>query len=1273
MILRRFLCFGGALVLAVLCLFNTASIAGQYLGPGMVQAPLITQTREKVGVASFWNTTEKFQIRITPEDSWELRNVQIYVGNEPVPATRKGNLIPGKFNVQDEYASDDRDYMLVLDLADDLGFKWGVPYTDLRQQNIAMHVSMVRLDEQSAVIDQGAAWAYTGIGASEDDAIAGELYPEFEGVGKGWWFSYLLTHPMRGHFRDAPVEGLAFQTTTSAGYTDGAGAFDFFPGEYVAFSLGRLFLGTALADRQVTPYDLIEWADAYDIGALNVARLLQSLDGDKDPKQGILLTPSGLDCLETAAQNLHLFDPWVEPLDFRDTPSVDALITETVATCDGLLVEVSAADALSNLTRGTMTRMQKNVSKVPEMATAKAKLELMPVYVPATRANGEGYPEGLEYYDENGNYLYTRTEAKPLVAVYAEEIPGYGTSDVFAAVSRDDGSTWKRTNLSRAADLSSFTLENGTVYYGDVKKPNLVVRDSYALAAWQSKFCRGGRPLYSRDEVLEDGVTPNPYYKDDIFGVGGPQRSHDYTEEGFPEVGEIPYYCLWVARGTVDSATGDISWRKPERLTSGRRDVYQISVTGVKGVGFGVIWQEDPEGVRPGEAAGPGHGWSGATTSHTTDIWYSFIKWSDFATIDENFTPNGDPEHSFDDPEWTTNRPMPLVPFEMPLRLTDNDTCNTDNMKIEVQETLADVRLADGSIAQLPARLPPTDAAGDFIFTPILDPTDPEWDGKHTGTHRYCYLLDQNTNGVPDLCADFYNFVNNQGVTKSACVTEDGRLLDADVGASRPNINYMSKSGGAWVIVAYEETKGAGNGNLDEWDNDPLTTHDDEKDNPDVGKNVIYHSFDFLNPDKVSGGTIANLPTGYLVDGEGNLILDWKGEPQLAYENARRPRMLPQPPTQAGPSNTVMVLLYKQGEEGKGRPSDIFMRRMVNPKDGKNPYAAKNFTAGAQNLSSVTPTEFWTNPSPDPDANGDGTKVVKFRQSSANLGDGSGTNPYEDARAHRGILRGDNLFVAYTYTPNWAASRNANDKFDVYVRRSFNGGKTWTTDPGPISPDGATVLPEEEGEICHTLVWKDYTSVSTEDEANRKDTYEEVVCYQPGEFEPARNMSQLKNNKFSVIEPRLVGTGGGNKPDATGVCTTGYPEDCEDKDVFYLSWGTETNIPRDHGDTLEEEGDYEVIEGDLFYTFSQDRGQTYYRESWEVNPDSEGPNAGETVERWAYLAKGDPNQTEAQLRVNPDGTRFYAVWNEDGIEGSDCRFSRIMSSAFRRNVASPAP
>lgn len=1288
-----------ALVVATLYLFQSPANAAQPGGPGLLQAPIITQTLERVGVANVWNTRTELHVELYSADPWQFKNIHIYVGNDPVPATLKGILIPGQFSYVQEYLYG-QTFELVLDLSDHLGFRWGIPYKDKRLQNMAIHLDITKIGSK---IEEGA-WAYTGMGSSmEEEVVDLALYSDFPGVGTGWSFSYLLTHPMRGHFHDAPVSGLGFVTPSNVGITDQSGGFDYFPEEKVAFFLGSYHLGTTTADHRVSPLDLFE-ADIDDPRVINLARLLQSLDSEYPTRSGIQITPVIIGHFEWAMDYLGLTS-----LNFEDSDEIDEII-QLVASRYPLLI-VSAEDARIHLEEQLNNSMfRKNVSRTPEMLTAKSKLDVMPVLVPATKANGEAVVSkvtggnGVDYYDENGDYLYTRDKVRPLVAVYADQIPETGAMDVFGAVSRDDGHTFKRMNLSRGADRSSFTLANGLPFYGDVKKPNLSIKGNYILAVWQSKFCNGGRPRYSiqvcpdtnGDLVADpcvvcrgtgdnehcdwDDPSDDIYYVDDIWGVGGPQRSHDYTEEGFPEVGELPYYCLWTARGVIDPDTGDIKWRKPERLTSGRRDVWQVMVNGAKGVGFGVVWQEDPEGVRPGEAAGPGHGWSGATTNHKTDIWYSYIKWSDFATIDEDFTPNGDPFHSFDDPEWTSNRPMWEVPFSLPMRISDNDVVNTDNLKVELDPATG---------------LPPM-VGGEYVFTPVNDPDDEEWDGKHAGTHRYGYLIDDNVDGIPDLCAGFYTFENQQEVTKNVCITQDGRLLDGDTGASRPNVMFMpyTKKDGtqsAWVAIVYEETKGVGLGRP-EWDDDPETTHEEEKDAPDLGKNIIYHSFEFGSPVKVSGGDIVNLPeldpvTGDLVyltktndeTGAEELVLDYLERPQLAYENARRPRLLVQPAGQAGSSNTVMVMLYKQGEQGKGRPSDIFMRRVVNPKDGENPYAFKNFVCnfwetadngqgvcidGAQNLSSVTPLEFWYNPNQDDQAKGEGIKVVKYEQYESNLADASSTNPYEDARAHRGILRGDHIFMAYDYTPNWAASRNAHDKYDVFIRRSFDGGATWTTDPSPVRPEGVDA-DFDNSVVCHTRLWKDYTTVISEADSNQKETYEEIVCFGPGEFEPARNMSQMKNNKLSVIEPRLVGPPG-------PIPGSAYPEDVQNTDVFWVTFGTATNVPKPHGNQDDEEEEETAVPADLFYTFTRDRGQTFFQRTWIVNPDSEGNYAGEEVTRTDWLAKGDSEQGEAQIRMTPDGSRFYAVWNQEGIDGSDTWFRRIMSSEFPQNVA-PAP
>ncbi len=57
------------------------------------------------------------------------------------------------------------------------------------------------------------------------------------------------------------------------------------------------------------------------------------------------------------------------------------------------------------------------------------------------------------------------------------------------------------------------------------------------------------------------------------------------------------------------------------------------------------------------------------------------------------------------------------------------------------------------------------------------------------------------------------------------------------------------------------------------------------------------------------------------------LLLDWQDQPQLAYENARRPRFILQGKSAMGASKTPLLVLYKEGQEGQGRPSDIMLRR----------------------------------------------------------------------------------------------------------------------------------------------------------------------------------------------------------------------------------------------------------------------------------------------------------------------------------------------------------
>ena len=1215
--------------------------------PGFHQTPFLTDEDVplQVGVVSMWNTPQEFVLNVQTTDGWLIEKLNLFIHHDldQLPMTKKGALEIKSLPNEQKFESPVDFWDFTFDLQDDLEFNWGKPWIVEHVKYVALYAEVIKVAEDGTLLMKDT-WAYGQQALPGSNTAMAVPYP--------------LYHPSKGHFIDSPVGGLGIISDTTNCKTDESGGFDYFPGERVELFLGHLPLGDALAAHKISPLDIFESADTSDPRVINMARLLQSLDADASPKEGIMITEAVEFCLFEATEALGL-----STVDFSNADQIDDVIQGTISKCVGTvdLASVTAEDAKINLDRSLdSTMFRKDVSKSPDLGSTKAKLNIMPVWFPALKANGEATV--IEYHDEDGNLIRTSETAKPLIITYTNEDPTTGAPDTYAAVSRDDGATWKRANLSRAGDRSSFVLANGNDYYGATKKPVMQVKGNNILVSWSSKFCKGGKPAYAIDP--EDEYTYDDlYWTDDIFGVGGPQRSHDYTEDGFPEVGELPYSCVWSVRGTIvtqgminsggfwaDKLVGDVVWFKPERMTSGRRDALQIFMGGAEGAGMAIAWQEDPAGLRPGKMVGPGHGWSGATTNHKTDIWYSYMTLGDFRKIDMNFVVGGDPEHELD----VVGRPKALVPMSLPVRLSDNDVVNTDNLLVE----LGDDGYPVGS--------------GPDTWTPVSNADALAEDGD--GTHRYGYEIE-------GLCDDFYDFINYAGDPKSVCITADGRLLDGDTGASRVNLflqTYtkpdLTKS--AWAIINYEETKGAGAGAPD---------HDGEGDYGDdylaeQGKNVIYHSFDFQNPELVSAGDIVNLPERdvdgnllYLQEEEGALILDYLDQPQLAYENSRRARFILQGKAAMGDSRTIMNIVYKEGQEGSGRPSDILLRRVVVPVDQKgNPYRFTNIVCnekvvadngltvcvdGTQNMSTVTPTV-------TTDSEGDSEqddpygaiKVTEWIQTTENFDDQTWLNPYEDARAHRGQLRGNLVTMGFSYTPNWAAARNGNDKYDFFIRRSFDGGQTWTTDPA-----GTGV------EHCQLFKTLDTNGGLTRD-ADGNVVKEEVCTFYPaGAFEQARNLSQLPNAKSSVIEPRIVCPPGTIK--VAGVWT-GIAEDKQNKDVCYVAYGTSTN-PKKDPVTGEQEHSVPL---DLFYSFTQDRGETHVEVAWDVNPDSDGNLSGETVFRWDYLAKGEPEQGEVQLRSTPDGSRFYSSWLGEGPDGSNIMFRRIMSPAFPVNVADvPAP
>ena len=164
----------------------------------------------------------------------------------------------------------------------------------------------------------------------------------------------------------------------------------------------------------------------------------------------------------------------------------------------------------------------------------------------------------------------------------------------------------------------------------------------------------------------------------------------------------------------------------------------------------------------------------------------------------------------------------------------------------------------------------------------------------------------------------------------------------------------------------------------------------------------------------------------------------------------------------------------------------------------------------------------------------------------------SDTGPIDNALAHRGLLRGEFLAIAYDHTPDQDAADAYTGTYNLFIRRSTDGGDNW------------------------------------------------------GE---ARNISGLTDASLRVVEPRLVGTPGTTKlPDGSA---TGDASDVQDRNVFFLGWGTETN---------DEVGTPMGIR----LTRTTDQGLNF--------------------ERVQQLSQGTAQASELQLRAPPDGKTLGALW-----------------------------
>jgi hypothetical protein len=223
------------------------------------------------------------------------------------------------------------------------------------------------------------------------------------------------------------------------------------------------------------------------------------------------------------------------------------------------------------------------------------------------------------------------------------------------------------------------------------------------------------------------------------------------------------------------------------------------------------------------------------------------------------------------------------------------------------------------------------------------------------------------------------------------------------------------------------------------------------------------------------------------------------------------------------------------------------------------------------------------------------------------------------AKGHRGFIDGDFVMVMYGYSPNWLATSHGHEPYNLYVRRSFDGGVTWTTTPAALGGDGTSY---DQVHGVGDRVW------------------EETRTLGAGEFEPARNVSQMTSSKETILDPRYSPTNIGTQSDVTRILQD---------DGTYLDAGDLADV-RDPSKfaVVFETGDATVVltggEADPWDLFAS--RATNWGDDW-ASEDVFAQGRGVWEERWDWVEnKDDTRAGESSIAMSPDGQFAWIVWNE---------------------------
>jgi len=664
-------------------------------------------------------------------------------------------------------------------------------------------------------------------------------------------------------------------------------------------------------------------------------------------------------------------------------------------------------------------------------------------------------------------YAYASPENATVFDVKAQK--ERAAKDIWLRYSTDDGVSWSdAANISQtAAKTSKATswaydpqtgLQQASWFYGDSQKPNIFNVGNKIAISWVDAYC----PARDVTAAEQNDSLPDANYR---------QGTVKYNQL---EGRSIPFHCVRIAYST-DVTLG--KWVQ-EQVTFGLRDAKgdvsrSIGYTkdDKKLAPWVLVWQEDPAGLKTGDAEGPGEGASGANVNQGTDIWQAYVnnlgsadRFIDTVSrVTNNFRSYKRKEGEMVTIAGTGRGGLGDDDYIAPTYLaTGKEGASRPNLNLFAVK---------GGVPKVILAYEETKGGSDGVDF-----------GKVIRYHEYSYNLpplsqihvDFNTGGrkgtgkssgqsqdtiTPDITpiSAIFDAPDWEDPARIGCVISDpaenarrvrffGNRTPTAIGSSGTRILFLWKQGqydegGASDIVSRVGTVGG----------EGLSGLSPAELLPAVDT-AFYHY------------------TRYLADGNGNYG-DELGAAILLDG-------LPVPLTDAPPSGAIIDVEYPQAGGCNYYLSDVERDELVTLSDvitGNTPGINLSHQADVEELAP--------------------SRTIEELQIPTQL------NTLEDARAHRGAIKGDTILLGFSYTQDWALAKFTDlANYNFFIRRSLDGGKTWTN---------------------------------------------------------TNNISAYEDPTINVKEPRIVATPG--SVTIGDYACVDYPDNCSNPDTFVIAWGTQRN------------------------------------------------------------------------------------------------------------------